>query len=191
MNPVTHFLSSWVVANFADLNKRERAAVTIAGVVPDLDGLGIVAEKLTAHWEHPLLWWSDYHHVVTHNIGFGLIVGLTCFAIAKQRLKTMGLALLTFHLHLLGDLIGARGPEGYQWPIPYLEPFSDVWQLTWIHQWGLTSWQNFLITAIAIGLTFYFANKKGHSPLEMISSKADKAFVRSIRSRLSPESKQQ
>lgn len=184
MNPITHFLTSWVVANCADLEKRERVAVTVAGVIPDIDGLGIVAEKLTAHWERPLLWWSDYHHVLTHNLGFGLFVGATCFAVAKNRVKTAGLALLAFHLHLIGDLVGARGPEGYQWPIPYLEPFSDAWQLVWAGQWYLTSWQNFMITAIAIGITIYLAYKKGYSPLEMISEKTDRVFVKAVRKRV-------
>ena len=46
MNPVSHFLLGWVVAG-ADgrLSRRERGAVTLAGVVPDVDGLGIIAEK--------------------------------------------------------------------------------------------------------------------------------------------------
>ena len=46
MNPVSHFLTGWVVANSADLTARDRALVTLAGVVPDLDGLGFVAEIL-------------------------------------------------------------------------------------------------------------------------------------------------
>src|SRR5437870_3608008 len=36
MNPITHGLLSWVLANTADLRQRERAAVTLAGVAPDL-----------------------------------------------------------------------------------------------------------------------------------------------------------
>lgn len=44
MSPVTHFLTGWVLANAADLNRRDRAVVTLAAVVPDADGLGVVAE---------------------------------------------------------------------------------------------------------------------------------------------------
>src|SRR2546421_7942338 len=47
MNPVTHFLAGWLLANAAPLECKERALVTLAGVIPDLDGLGIVAEVLT------------------------------------------------------------------------------------------------------------------------------------------------
>jgi len=65
----------WAVANSApSLNKRERAFVTWASVIPDADGLGIIAEKLTRNSSHPLNWWSDYHHVLGHNLGFALLV---------------------------------------------------------------------------------------------------------------------
>ena len=69
MSPVTHFLTGWVLANAVDLNRRDRAIVTIAAVVPDVDGLGIVAEILTRHSQHPLLWFSDYHHAL-HTLLF-------------------------------------------------------------------------------------------------------------------------
>jgi len=44
MSPITHFLLGWIVANTDRLNRRERALVTVAGVIPDLDGAGVVAE---------------------------------------------------------------------------------------------------------------------------------------------------
>ncbi|MDB6125643.1 MAG: rane-bound metal-dependent hydrolase [Pedosphaera sp.] len=70
MSPVTHFLIGWITANTADLNRRDRAIVTVAGIIPDLDGIGIVAEVLTRNSAKPLTWWSDYHHVLGHNVGF-------------------------------------------------------------------------------------------------------------------------
>ena len=90
---------------------------------------------------------------------------------------------LSFHLHLLGDLIGARGPEGEQWPIHYLSPFSESGQLTWQGQWALNAWPNFVITAILLLLTFYWARVRGYSPLEIFSKKADAAFVATLRRR--------
>jgi hypothetical protein len=47
MSPITHFFTGWVLSNSANLSRRERALVTAAGVVPDIDGLGIIAEVLT------------------------------------------------------------------------------------------------------------------------------------------------
>ena len=183
MSPVSHFLIGWVAANSASLNRRERAAVTIAGVIPDVDGFGLVAEIATRNSSHPLMWWSEYHHVLGHNIGFCLLVTAVGFALATRRWLTAALVCLSFHLHLLCDLVGARGPEGEQWPIPYLSPFSAAWQWTWSGQWALNAWPNLAITAAAMGMTLYFAWKRGYSPLELVSSRADKVFVETLRRR--------
>ncbi|MBL7649988.1 MAG: metal-dependent hydrolase [Candidatus Hydrogenedentes bacterium] len=182
MSPITHFLSGWLLANTVPMERRDRALVTLSAVVPDVDGLGIVAEILTRGSKHPLLWWSDYHHVL-HNVGFAVACAGLAFAIGKRRGKTALLVFAGFHLHLAGDLIGARGPDGDQWPMPYLLPFSDAWQLTWSGQWALNAWPNFLITGVALAATFVLAYIRGHSPLELISIRADSAFVRTVRNR--------
>ena len=83
MNPVTHLLVGWMVANSAELNRRERAAVAIAGVIPDLDGLGAPVEALTKNWERPLLWFSDYHHML-HNVTFAAAVAAVIFAFFRR-----------------------------------------------------------------------------------------------------------
>ena len=181
MNPVSHLLTSWVVANTADLTARDRALVTLAGVVPDIDGLGVIAEILTEHTTFPLLWYSKYHHVLCHNLGFGLLLAVMVILFGVRRWMTAFLVLVVFHLHLLGDLVGSRGPDDYQWPIPYLFPFSDRWQLIWTGQWELNAWPNVLITILLLAATIYIAWKKGSSPLEMVSKKADAAFVSILR----------
>ena len=94
---------------------------------------------------------------------------------------TAGLAFLAFHLHLLFDLFGSRSPDGYQWPIHYLWPFSDFWQFTWSGQWELNAWPNFVITGAALVITFLLAWKRGYSPLEIVSERADRAFVETLR----------
>ncbi len=185
MSPVTHFLVGWIVANSGGLNRRERVAVTVAGVIPDIDGIGAIAETLTRGWDKPLLWYSEYHHVLGHNLGFALAVAAVSFMLATRRWKTAVLAFLSFHLHLLGDLVGGRGPDGYQWPIPYLLPFSDTWQWTWQGQWALNAWPNFVITIAALLVTFYLAWKRGYSPLEMVSASADRTFIDTLRHRFS------
>ena len=184
MSPITHFFMGWVVANSApSLTKRERAMVTWASVVPDVDGLGIVAEKLTQHSAHPLNWWSDYHHVLGQNIGFALVVTIAAAIFAERKLATAWLVFISFHLHLIGDLVGARGPDGDQWPIPYLLPFSNHWQLTWSGQWALNAWPNFIITGALIAATLALARRRGFSPLEMFSRRMDAMVVASLRNR--------
>jgi LexA-binding, inner membrane-associated putative hydrolase len=101
---------------------------------------------------------------------------------------TAFLVFVSFHLHLLCDLIGARGPDGDQWPIPYLKPFSNTLQLTWHGQWALNAWQNSLITGFLLLATFWIAWRYGNSPLELISDPANQALTRTLRQRFRPTS---
>src|ERR1051325_6405018 len=130
MSPITHLLIGWLTANVStSISKRERAIITIAGVAPDIDGMGIVADLMTQNSQHPLNWWSQYHHVLAHNLGFAMLITVVATIFAQHRNTTFLLVLMSFHLHLLADLVGARGPDGFQWPIPYLLPFSSKAQL--------------------------------------------------------------
>lgn len=183
MSPITHFFTGWVFANVAKLQPRDRALVTWACVAPDVDGLGIIPELLTRNSSHPLLWFSQYHHSL-HTLLFSIIIALAAFLIAKERWKTALLALISFHIHLVEDVLGSRGPDGYQWPIPYLKPFSLSYQWTWHGQWPLNGWQNISLTLILLLITFWLAWSRGYSPLEMFSKRADAAFISALRGRI-------
>jgi membrane-bound metal-dependent hydrolase YbcI (DUF457 family) len=95
MSPITHFLTGWMVANLAKLDRKDRAIVTLACVVPDIDGLGIIPELLTRNSSHPLLWFTLYHHSL-HTLAFALVVAVVSFALARHRSKAAWLALLSF-----------------------------------------------------------------------------------------------
>ncbi len=183
MHPITHLLTGWAVAESADLSPRDRTLVTLAAVIPDIDGLGVVAEIATEHSSTPVYWWSEYHHVLCHNVGFGLLLAVSTALLAVRRTSTTLLVVLVFHLHLFGDLIGSRGPDGYQWPIPYLLPFSNRWQLRWDGQWVLNAWPNIMLTVALLGLALYLAWKRGYSPVGIVSRRADSAFVATLRRR--------
>jgi inner membrane protein len=180
MHPATHLLTGWATATALPLSRRDRALVCLAGVIPDLDGLGIVVEKLTLHSEQPLYWYALYHHVLAHNLAFGLAVTLTAAAVARQRLRAGLLVLLSFHLHLLADLVGSGGPDGASWPLRYLWPFGDL-ELTWQGQWAFNAWPNFAITLALLLWMSWVAATRGHSPLELISSRADRAFCATVK----------
>lgn len=204
MSPVTHFLAGWVLAEGwsasrrGPLRRREKAMIVAAAVAPDIDGLGIIPELLTRHTSHPLLWFSEYHHSL-HTLAFAVVVAVAAYlvsgskfafgpsilgqAIPSHPITTAMLAFFSFHLHLFCDLIGARGPEGYPWPIPYLKPCSNSLQLTWHGQWPLNGWENFVITGALLLATFWLAWRNGSSPLELVSSKWNTALVEVLRSR--------
>ncbi|HEY2168550.1 MAG TPA: metal-dependent hydrolase [Candidatus Angelobacter sp.] len=198
------------------LTRREKALVVAAAVAPDLDGLGIIPELLTRNTSHPLMWFSQYHHSL-HTLAFALVCTLAAYVIAGPLASsgsfsdftsgpairgpqapirrstshpglTAFLVFISFHLHILCDLIGARGPDGDQWPIPYLKPFSNTLQLTWHGQWALNAWQNFLITGLFLVATFWIAWRYAASPLELVSQPANQALTRTLRQRFYPNS---
>jgi inner membrane protein len=208
MSPVTHFFAGWLLAAVSPsglptmLTRKEKALVVVAAVAPDVDGLGIIPELLTRHTSHPLLWFSQYHHSL-HTLAFALVCTLAAYIIAgplnhstfgpsihgtpSHPALTALLVLISFHLHLLCDLIGARGPDGDQWPIPYLKPFSNSIQLTWHGQWALNGWQNFVITGLFLLTTLWFAWKYASSPLELVSEPANLAVTQALRQRMPPQ----
>jgi hypothetical protein len=157
--------------------------VTVSGVVPDVDGLGLIAEIATERSESPLYWWSEYHHVLCHNVGFALVVAVVAALGASRRAWTALLAVGAFHVHLLADLVGSRGPDGYVWPIPYLLPFSRRWQWTWDGQWELNAWPNVTLTVALLALALYRAWRRGYSPVGLVSTRADAALVAALRNR--------
>ncbi len=170
-----------------------------AAIAPDVDGLGIVPELLTRNTTHPLLWFSQYHHSL-HTLAFALVVTFVAFLISANTERTRGqgiqdqhrsarpwmtvsLVFLSFHLHLLCDLAGARGPDGDQWPIPYLLPFSNSLQLTWSGQWALNAWPNFVITGVLLVATLWIAWKYGSSPVELASKQWNQKLIEVVRTR--------
>lgn len=183
MNPVTHLLAGWTIGGLSRCDRRGRAAIALAGVLPDLDGLGIVAEKLTAGSARPLTWWSDYHHVLTHNLFAGLAVAAGCWIATGRNRAVAVLAFLSFHVHLLGDVAGGGGPGGERWPIPWLWPLPGGPDLSWAGQWPLDGWQNFVVTGFLLVAVFAIARRRGHSPVELFSERADAAFVAAVRNR--------
>ena len=186
MNVITHALSGWCLAEtMPQLERRDRAIVVASAVAPDIDGFGMIPELLTRDSRDPLLWWTDYHHVLAHNLVFAIVMaGIACFAAStRNRMRVALLAFAAVHVHLLEDLLGSRGPDGYQWPIPYFAPFSSR-VLTWDGQWALNAWQNFAITIALLAVTFILAWSRGYSPVGFFSSRADAAFVNTLRARI-------
>jgi inner membrane protein len=183
MSPITHFLIGWCLAETApQLDKRERTMVALAAAAPDLDGLGIVAELLTKNSAHPLLWWSEYHHIFGHNLLFAVLVSALTYALARShRCQTAILVFVSVHTHILGDILGSRGPEG-PWPILYWYPWNRT-EWIWSGQWALNAWPNMVITVVCLGIMLRLAWRRGYSPLGIFSEWADGIFVSTIRAR--------
>ena len=183
MSPITHLLASWVVAVKTTKTPRDCRLVTLAGILPDADGLGLAADLVTrAFSNNPTSWYEQYHHFLLHG-AFGAVLTSACLAaFARQKWCVALLCLVTFPLHLLCDLVGSRGPTLDDiWPIFYLGPFSKEPMWLWRGQWSLDSWQNKSFSVLLLLWVFWFANKHGRSVVQVFSAHADAVFVEVLR----------
>lgn len=181
MSPAAHLVGSWLIAAGTTNNPRDRKLVTLAGVIPDADGLGIVidatkamlsGEPATFHY------YQQYHHLLLHGWPGAVAIAalLTCFA--RQRWRVLLLCLLVVHLHLVCDLIGSRGPsQADLWPISYGEPLfrHPIW--IWKGQWRLDGWQNQTVFLILFASALVVAIKRGYSLVELLGHRLDSAVV--------------
>lgn len=185
MNPISHLLVGWTLSEEARCEPHDRAIVTWAGVVPDIDGLTMVPDFLN-RWlgRTETDYYFRYHHVLTHGLPAALLTTAVAAALGGRKVKTAVLAFASFHLHLLGDLVGSRGPTaGDVWPVGYLEPFSSKLTFAWSGHWPVNDWRNIVLTLVLLALVFIRAIKHGYSPVGFFSGRADSVFVATLRAR--------
>jgi inner membrane protein len=132
---LTHIGLSWIVASLGRRSAKDRWLITLAGVLPDFDGVGIL--------------WSDDAYVAGHRaVGHGLVFALVWLALtlasADARASAAALGMLSFHLHLLLDLVGTGGlPIRYWWPWSARE-----W--SYPGRWTLASWPNTIVMIVTL-----------------------------------------
>jgi hypothetical protein len=168
LNPIVHGELSWLIAQGLP-DRRDRWLVTAGGLLPDLDGLTLLAGEE---------WYGRWHHVLSHGAVAAAGCTLVLAAVARRRLAVAGLVFAAFHLHLLCDLAGS----GPLWPIHYLWPWS-MHETMWSGQWDLASWQNSTLGLAVTLLCLACALWKGRSPVELFSLKADAKVVATLRAR--------
>jgi inner membrane protein len=179
VNPLTHLLASWIIAAKTTDNLRDRRLVSLAGVVPDLDGLGIVVDYAKgAYKSGNFYYYPQYHHMLSHGLPAAVVCSIVMTALANRRWRVLWLSFLTFHLHLLCDLVGSRGPGKEDiWPIFYLEPLRQHPMWFFRHQWPLDGWQNWVITMTLFAWALCLAVKMGDSFVGVINHRFDRVFV--------------
>jgi membrane-bound metal-dependent hydrolase YbcI (DUF457 family) len=183
MNPITHFLAGWVAFEAHFPSRRDKAIVALAGVAPDLDGLGMLVDLANDALGRPeTTYYLEYHRVLTHGLPAALAFAAIAAALGTRRLRVGVATFAAVHLHLLCDFVGSRGSTAEDlWPIHYLAPLSASPTFVWSHQWPLVGWQNFAITAVLMFLTMRRAARSGQSPVGLVSPRADAAFVAVMR----------
>ena len=181
MSPVAHFLGSWLIASATTTNPRDRKLVTVAGIIPDADGFGLIADvavSLVTGRENAFSYYQRYHHELLHGWPAAIFVSVLLACFARQRGRVVWLCLLTFHLHLVCDLLGSRGPAPSDlWPISYGEPLLRRPVFFWKGQWRLDGWQNRIICVTLFLTELWLAPRRGYSCVEVFSRKADAVVV--------------
>lgn len=164
--------------------RRDRRLVTWAGVVPDLDAL-------SRFWGVGA--YLEYHHVLTHGVVAAVAVTGLSILLARDRLKVALLSLVTFHLHLLCDLVGS-GADNSPWPLTYLWPFSPRVIIS-PYGWDLASPANAFIWMGAVAVTIWIGVTQGRTFAEaFLPARADAAIVATLRkmfARVRPAAPQQ
>lgn len=164
MTPITHGFISWIAATPLK-HRKDRILVTIAGLVPDIDGVGAIIS---------VDYYAKFHHILAHNIFFGIIISIMTLLISGQKKLTVFLALLSFHLHLICDLFGS----GAGWGVQYFWPINNInFEFKAPFQWELDSLQNLVITAVSIAIMIFISLKKNRTILEVINLKLDMTVV--------------
>lgn len=180
MNIVTHGLLSWCIAQRACETRRDAALAATAGLLPDLDGAGALIDLVRGGDAE---YYSAYHHILGHNILAGLLLASALGASANRRARVAATSAGLFVLHVIGDVVGSRGPDGEAWAIPWLYPFDDASVLLWNGQWEVNAWPNIVFTIILLFVFFRQTRDMGWSPLRYVSARADEAFVSTLRTR--------
>lgn len=184
MSPVTHLLGSWILAVKTTDNARDCRLVTLAGIVPDLDGAGLIVDLIrnAARGGEPFPLYQNYHHYLLHGIAGGVAIAALAAAFARRRARVFWLTLAVFHLHLLCDFVGSRGPSPEDlWPIFYFGPFDKDPMWLWSSQWRLDGWQNQIISVGLLGGMMAIAVRNGSSVVGVFSQRFDAQFVRVLR----------
>jgi membrane-bound metal-dependent hydrolase YbcI (DUF457 family) len=132
---LTHIGLSWILESLWPASRRDRWLIVLAGTVLDRDGAGIV-------WSQAA--YLSAHRAAGHSLVFCLLLLAITLVLADAPWSTATLVVVSFHLHLLLDLVGTGGL-----PIRYLWPLSDRgWSYS--GHWVLASWQNGVVMAVTL-----------------------------------------
>lgn len=158
MSPIVHGMVAWLVAVLFAKQVNDRRLITIAGVVPDIDGIFILFDRAAYH---------ELHHTFGHSILFGILVAIIAYALAKDRIKAFAGAIAAFSLHVISDVAVTN------WSVAVLSPLSD-YRLYLYQDPSLVAVVYPAIFFVCFGLILFTAYRRRISPLEFISEKWDR-----------------
>ena len=190
MSPITHLLVGWTTLERTQPTDRDKTLVVLAGLAPDLDGLGIIVDFATRTFGlAETNYYQEFHRVYGHGLPAAVVIGAVVAGMAASRWRAAMGAFIAVHLHFVCDILGSRGKgEEDIWGIAYLSPLADKPVFEWSGQWELISWQNTLVTVVLLAWMFARAIRTGYTPLRLVSKVADAKVVAALRKRFKRES---
>lgn len=162
----THLLAGWCLAGQPTRTSRERFLCMLVGVLPDLDGAGILIDVKYYH---------QYHHILGHTIFFGILSSALLARFSTNRWQMFWLFLAIFHSHILLDLLGS----GDGWGMQYFWPASS-WVLENPYVWELQSWQCMAVMFFLLLWTIRIAYVRRCTPFEFLLPKLDSYLVHAL-----------
>jgi hypothetical protein len=164
-------------------NARDCRLVTLAGILPDADGIGLLADGLNqALGRQPTFYYQHYHHYLLHGAFGAVLVSGFLALFARNKWRVALLCLAVFHLHLLCDFIGSRGPRPEDlWPIYYFGPFRQDPTWVWKGQLPLDAWPNRLLAVCLLAAALWMPVRLGYSVAGVFSARLDRAVVAALR----------
>jgi len=164
LSPVAHLQYGWWFAHWGDFNRRERAAIALAGAAPDLDSLSLLAGSEPFH---------RYHHILFHNLGATLAVAALAGLLFRRRPRIWLLIVFAFAMHLLEDYLTVAWNQ-----FPF-EPFaaSTVNLAHHLPPWLVQGVFQGVAMLFILGMTVWIYLRHQRTPLEILSPALDRLLV--------------
>jgi hypothetical protein len=164
LSPVAHLQYGWWFAHWLQTNRRERAAIALAGAGPDLDGLSLFGGS-DAYYR--------YHHLLFHNIGTTLAVIPLAGIFFWKRPVVWLMVVFAFGMHVVEDYFTVSW-NMYPW-----EPFNAAMVNLSSHFQGWVVQGLFQTLAILfiLSMTIWIYLRDHRTPLEIISPDFDRLII--------------
>lgn len=164
MSPVAHLQYGWWFAHWLQTNRRERAAIALAGAGPDLDGLSLFGGG-EAYYR--------YHHMLFHNLGATLAVIPLAGIFFWKRPVVWFMVVFAFGMHVVEDYFTVA------WPMRMMEPFSAT--LTnlgdYLSTFMVQGVFQIAATLFILAMTIWIYLRYHRTPLEIISPDFDRLII--------------
>jgi hypothetical protein len=164
VSPIGHLQFGWWFAHWGEFSRRERAAIALAGVGPDLDGASLVAG-------HDAFY--RYHHILFHNVGAVLAAAALTGLFLWRRPRVWLLVVFAFAAHLLEDYLTV-GWDQFLW-----QPFnaSAVNLSHHLPNWLVQGVLQITAMVFILGMTVWIYLRHHRTPLEILSPALDRLVV--------------